>query len=313
MSFTRRSFLTTLSAASAAALFNPETHARSLIQSQGIRFGYAQITWGDKIEDAIRDVSALGFRGIQLRANVVPTYESRPEALRDLLRANRLELVALSSGAVTLDAPEADEIAKHTRHAKFMRAVGGKYLQLTDAARPKTAKPAADDYQKLGRRMSEIAKRVSDLGIGVGYHNHMNTLGEAPDEVSRIMDAADPKHLKFLLDIAHYAQGGGDPARAVREYKDRLLFLHIKDVQSPVPAVGTHTRNGAPGAQNSYRFVELGQGKVDIPAVFDALRAVKFNGWAVVELDRVPDDVRTPKESGEISKRYIQERLRLKI
>src|SRR2546429_7389578 len=37
------------------------------------------------------------------------------------------------------------------------------------------------------------------------------------------------------------------------------------------------------------RFVELGQGKVDLPAVFDALHKVNFRGWAIVELDVVPD------------------------
>ena len=313
MPFTRRSFLATLSAASAAALVDVTTPALPVLQTRGIRFGYAQITWGDKIEDAIRDVSALGFRGIQLRAGAVAAYESRPEVLRDLLRANRLELVALSSGGVTLAAPETDEIAKHTRHAKFLRAVGGRYLQLTDDARPKNGKPVADDYRRLGQRLTEIAKRAGDSGIQVGYHNHMDTLGEAPDEVRRIMDAADPKHLKLLLDIAHYSQGGGDPARAVREYKDQLLFLHIKDVQSPVPDAATTARSGAPGAQASYRFVELGRGKVDLPAVFSALRAIKYDGWAVVELDRVPDDAHTPKESGAISKRYIEDRLRLKV
>jgi inosose dehydratase len=83
---------------------------------------------------------------------------------------------------------------------------------------------------------------------------------------------------------------------AIRRYADRLLFLHIKDVQSPVPG----------GEAESYRFVELGRGKVDVKAVFAALAEVRFNGWAVVELDEVPDKERSPKESAEISKRYLQ-------
>jgi len=33
------------------------------------------------------------------------------------------------------------------------------------------------------------------------------------------------------LDVAHYFQGGGDPAKAIEKYSDRLLFLHIKDVE----------------------------------------------------------------------------------
>jgi inosose dehydratase len=56
----------------------------------------------------------------------------------------------------------------------------------------------------------------------------------------------------------------------------------------------------------SYRFVELGRGQVDLPAVFAALSAVKFDGWAIIELDEVPGKVRTPKESAEISKRYLK-------
>ena len=42
---------------------------------------------------------------------------------------------------------------------------------------------------------------------------------------------------------------------------------------------------------------ELGQGKIDLPAVFAALSAVSFRGWAVVELDAVPEVTRLPKES----------------
>jgi inosose dehydratase len=40
--------------------------------------------------------------------------------------------------------------------------------------------------------------------------------------------------------------------------------------------------------------------------VFAALDKVKFRSWAVVELDRVPDKARTPKESALISKRYLE-------
>ncbi len=274
-----------------------------------IRFGYAAITWGGDDLQAIKDVSEVGFRGIQLRSNIVPEYGERPKELRALLDQHRLELVALSSGGVRI-APgtEADEIAKHTRHATFVRDVGGRYLQVTDSALPKDRKPAPDDYKQLGRVLTEIGKRTTDLGIPLGYHNHMNSLGEAPEEVDRIMDAADPRYVKLELDIAHYQQGGGDPSKAITKYGSRLLFLHIKDVENITPAA-----TGAASTANAYRFVELGRGRVDMPAVFKALKQVKFRGWAVVELDSVPDKARTPKESAIISKKYIEEKLGMKI
>jgi len=49
-----------------------------------ILFGYASITWGGNDRQAIEDVAALGFHGIQLRANVLKDFGSAAE-LRDLL------------------------------------------------------------------------------------------------------------------------------------------------------------------------------------------------------------------------------------
>jgi inosose dehydratase len=270
-----------------------------------IRFGYAAITWGGNDLQAIQDISEIGFRGIQLRNNLLKDYGDRPKALRDLLEQHHLEMVALSSGGVAIAAGTEDsEVIKHVRNAKFVHDVGGDYLQVTDSARPKDRPPEAPDFKQLGRVLSEIGKRAVDLGVPVGYHNHMGSLGEAPDEVDRIMDAVDPRYVKLELDIAHYQQGGGNPARAIRQYHDRLLFLHIKDVES----IATSDARG-----RSYRWVELGRGRVDLPAVFAALNDVKFRGWAVIELDSVPDKSRTPKECAQISKKYVEDKLGMKI
>lgn len=257
---------------------------------------------------AIRDVAALGFRGIQLRSNILKEYGTRPQVLRDLLAANNLEMICFSSGGVSVKpGDEAAEIAKHTAHARFVRDVGGKFLQLSDGVNRRTHQPVADDFKRLGRTLTEIGKRAADYGIPVGYHNHMNNLGESPDEVNRIMDASDAAYVKLLLDIAHYQQGGGDPSRAIRQYANRLMMLHIKDVESPVP-------NEKPDARgNSYRFVELGRGRVRIADVFKALDAVNYRGWAIIELDSVPDGARSPKEAAEISKRYLQQRVGVKM
>ena len=325
MSFSRRKFLYTLGAAAAASTLPVKSLAKTfelptyspLATSHSVgrltpaaaelRFAYAAITWGGNDQAAIKDVSETGFRGIQLRTSVLTEFGKNPKGLRDLLDQHHLQMVAFSSGGVGINpGTESDEIAKHISNATFVRDVGGLYLQVTDSARQKGKTPAPDDYKKLGRLMAEIGKRSLDLGIPVAYHNHMNSLGEAPEEVDRIMDAADPRYLKMELDVAHYLQGGGDPVKAVRKFSGRHLFLHIKDVQSPLPGATEDLKH-------SYRFVELGRGKVDLPGVFAALAAIKFSGWCVVELDSVPDKARTPKESASINKAYIEQKLKLKV
>ena len=50
-----------------------------------------------------------------------------------------------------------------------------------------------------------------------------------------------------------------------------------------------------------------------MPEVFAAIKAINFRGWAVVELDDVTDPARSPKESAIISKRYLEEKLKLKV
>jgi len=264
-----------------------------------IKWGYASITWNGDDLKAIEDIAALGFPGIQIRSNVLAQFGSRPGELRDLLARHHLTMVALSSGNVKYDpASEADVVREHVDHARFVRDVGGLYLQVTDE-RPKGRAIAAADYTRAGRLLTEIGKRTADLGVVLGYHNHMGTLGEKPEEVDRILGAADSRYVKLELDVAHYTQGGGDPVRAIRSYADRLLFLHIKDVESPRP--------DARDDPKSYRWVELGRGRVDLAGVMKALDEVKFRGWAVVELDSVPDKARTPKASAEINRKYLED------
>ena len=68
----------------------------------------------------------------------------------------------------------------------------------------------------------------------------MNTIGQAPEATDAILDAADPKYVKLELDVAHYLQGGGDPAAAVRKYKRRLLFLHLGSPSWTAPKDKAH-------------------------------------------------------------------------
>jgi inosose dehydratase len=262
-----------------------------------LRVGYAAITWDGHDGEAIEQISALGYPGIQLRANVLKEHPD-PKTLEAALAAHKLVFVALSSGGTQLDpAKEKDMLEEHTQHAKYLQAAGGKYLQVIGAGNPKTgaANWTAADYKRQGYLLTEVGKRAAEYGIQTGFHNHMNTIGQAPEATDAILDAADPKYVKLELDVAHYLQGGGDPAAAVRKYKRRLLFLHLKDTKP------------SPSARGGYQFAELGQGRVDFKALLAALEETHFRGWGIVELDgERPGSTRTPEESARMSKQYLE-------
>ncbi len=265
-----------------------------------IKIGYAAITWNGKDRQAIDDISVLGYPGIQLRANALTEFPD-PHALKDLLAKHKLTFVALSSdGDAPLDrARQAKAIATHVKNARYLHEAGGKYLQVIGTFQKGPFTP--NNYKQEGQLLTEIAKRVSDFGIKTGFHNHMGSMGQTPQQVDAILAASDPRYVKLELDVAHYVQGGGDAAAAIRKYHDRLLFLHLKDVE---PAA-THS---------GYQFTELGQGQVDFPAIFAALRDVQFRGWGVVELDDERVGVtRTPKQSAAMSKEYLTQKLGVRV
>ncbi len=310
----RRKFLAGVTAAGGAAIAGAVPGAQALLPrplyppmnlayfdmkitpaAADIRIGYAAITWGGNDQQAIEDIAAVGYKGIQLRSNCIEEFGS-PQKLRDLLAAHSMQFVALSSGDLDVEAPDAAAaVAHHVSNCRFLREAGGMYLQIIDK-KPKHA-PTAADYKRLGQMLTELGRQTADLGIPLGYHNHMGAMGQTPEEVDRVMEASDPRYVKLELDIAHYFEGGGDPAKAILKYSNRLLFLHLKDVK-PLAA--------AAGVKRDYQFAELGQGNVDLTAVLKALNHVKFRGWAIVELDGPTDGTHTPKQSAEVNKEYLQ-------
>ena len=264
-----------------------------------MRIGYAAITWGGADLQAIDDIAALGYPGIQLRSGAIAQFGADPAALRARLAARHLTFVALSSGNVSIDpAREAQTIAEHASHARFLRDAGGLHLQLIDE-RPPGRPVTADDCARLGGVLSAIGQAAAAVGVQAVYHPHMGTIGERPENAERVLAASDPASVKLLLDVAHWYQGGGDPVAAIRAHRDRLALLHLKDVE-PVNATGAQPEG--------YRFVELGRGRVDLPAVFAALRDVGFDGWSIVELDSVAGTGRTPREAAADNKAYLESR-----
>jgi inosose dehydratase len=288
---TRRKFLQTASAAAAAA-FAPRSFAAP--HPSSIRFGYAAMTWGDEERQAIQDISDVGYSGIQLRANAVTEF--RPAELKELLAQRKLTFVALSSGELSLEKPAEDEIAKHLANARYVKECGGLYLQVLDQLKAYPRVVTADECAALGKLLTELGKRTANIGIQLGYHNHVNTISEHPENLDRVLENSDPKFVHLELDTAHSVAGGGDPKAAIEKWHDRILFLHLKDVVD-MPMTSK--------MKYPFQWVELGRGKVHLPAVFAALQKVRYSGWAVVELDKVPDRSHTAKECAIISRDYL--------
>ena len=74
----------------------------------------------------------------------------------------------------------------------------------------------------------------------------------------------------------------------LRTWGDRVAYVHAKDVRLDVVRSAVADRVDALEAWRRGIFCELGAGDVDLDTFFDELRRIAYQGWVVVEQDRIP-------------------------
>jgi inosose dehydratase len=147
-------------------------------------------------------------------------------------------------------------------------------------------RPVLDDaaWDRLLANLDRIAARAAERRVVTALHPHVGTLVERREEVERVLSGSG---VALCLDTGHLLIGGTDPLELVRSLPDRVLHVHLKDVdESWARKVRsgdtTYTEAVAAGM---YR--PLGQGDVDVAQIVRLLEAGGYQGWYVLEQDTV--------------------------
>ncbi len=240
------------------------------------------ITWGRDLKGALADIRALGFAGFE---SFGPEAYGGEEAYRSLAAASGLRVASVYSAGSFIDPDEGErEIAAMKKTAMFLSSLGSREMVI-GGGRKRPEGNNRQDYEIMAARLNRIGEFAREQGLRACFHPHSGTCVENGPQVDLLMELTDPALVYLCSDIAHLQRGGADPALYVAKHSPRVGYVHLKDL-----------------AEDG-RFVELGQGRVDLPAVLKALKDGGYEGWAVVELDT---SNRTPKESAEMSLRYLE-------
>ncbi|MFT4051821.1 MAG: sugar phosphate isomerase/epimerase [Microbacterium sp.] len=142
---------------------------------------------------------------------------------------------------------------------------------------------------QLYANVARAARIVRDAGFEPTFHHHAGTFVESPEEVDAFLASTD---VDLTLDTGHLAIAGGDPVAAVRRWGPRINHLHLKDVDRSALRSILSGGGGMREVWSGGAFVAFGRGDVDLAGVMDAMDAVGFDGWIVVEQDVLnPPDV----------------------
>jgi inosose dehydratase len=140
-------------------------------------------------------------------------------------------------------------------------------------------------------------------GVRYALHPHVGSRVEVEDDVRSVLDLTAGSSLYFGPDTGHLYWAGMDPAQIMSDYSDRIIAVHLKDVDATARAAAIDAGDDYSAATNTrHVWTEPGRGAIDFDAVLAALPA-DFDGWFVIEVD-VPNSG-TPAESSALSYDFL--------
>jgi inosose dehydratase len=278
----------------------------------GISVACGQITWGRDYprEQVLAEIAQAGYDG-------APAGRIGDATPAEVLALYARYGLRPAPGYLGLDWWNPDlrshQLAQAARQAAFSRELGLTELYVASNLTPErraiagqvtsaTATPT-EDLKRLADLLNAIGAATLREGVRACFHNHVGSPVETRDEIDRLFALVDRTVVFQGPDLGHLAWAGDDPVQLIRDYGPAVKTLHLKDISPAVRAEGIARRWDYRAFAENGIFVELGEGMVDFPAVFAALRAIGFQGWIIVETDvtRKPSAL----ESAMISRRYL--------
>jgi len=265
-------------------------------QERKLKMGITLLIWGassrspENLETALKDSSELGYHSFETFASVLEDLDTKG-TLGALLDKHPIPLKsAYTTVNVTDPSKRKEQIEMLQRYGKILKKYGGTFL-VQSCNGPRTNYNFAEHKTNIIAALNEYGKVVTDMGLGTGLHQHTGTAVETREETYTVMQAVDTRYMKFAPDIGQAQKGGTDAAQMVKDFASIIAHMHLKDWK---------------GWEHMAGYTPLGEGKVDLKSVLETMEKANPNANIMHELDGSANMPYTPRQTAEISKKYLQ-------
>lgn len=294
------------------------------VGSAPISWGVCEIPgWGPQLpyERVLDEIRAAGFEGTELGPwGFLPTEVAALRAAvsaRDLAMAGAFVPLALKDPQAYADCEvlvrETAALLRGLRAGNILLADAGDEQRVRIAGRPELTRAQGLEPREwvgyAGRleRLAQICR--FDYELVPCFHPHAGSYIENPEEIRTLIERTDPHLLKLCLDTGHVAFAGGDPLVVARAFASRIGHVHLKDIDLPrLRGLLAEGKTYTDAAQRDV-FVELGTGSLDLPALLSELTAGHYDGWIIVEQDRVVQTQTDTLGSARRNREYLRAKL----
>jgi inosose dehydratase len=238
--------------------------------------GYAGIDLGPVgyLGDAAQLPERLSQRGLSLAGGYLALSFGEPTRLR-------AEMGGLTALLDTFDLG-----SKSDPPPRPTLAAAGKPAGLL--APPASLEEAWSDRQwsTFADGLALVATACRERGYEPTFHHHIGSDIETPQQIDRMLELSD---IDLCLDTGHLVVAGGDPVEAIQRWGERINHVHLKD--GDTAAIRRLQDEHAPTDElwRARVFCRLGAGDLGCAEFVDALLAIGFAGWLVVEQDIFPE------------------------
>ena len=222
---------------------------------------------------AYQQFPQLGIHHVEVPAPPTGTSGFTPELMDadDVRRLNErlagLELTPISVGAYC-DLLHARHVDALRRRIDFAQQLGAPNV-ISDATRQ--LEVDAEQWRKLVNTLRYLGDYAADRGVRIALETH-GGITRNGSLAARLLDAVDHPAIGVNYDTGniYYYNDDLDPAEDVKQVASRVVQVHLKDTA---------------GGKGEWEFCALGEGRVNFPAILDALRSAGFRGPYSLEIE----------------------------
>ena len=271
-----------------------------------VKLGIAPINWSNdddpnlgkdiSFEQCIHEMSLAGYQGTELGHK----FPRDIEILKPALDQKSLQLPSAWFSTYFTE-PEKYEatLSQFLDHLSFMRALGAEYINVCECGHaiqgtdtpilsPEKPEFSAEQWNKLIMGLHAMGRIAYDFNIRLVYHYHAGTGVFTENEIHQLMNNTSPELISLLLDTGHAALAGIDPVQLIKEYGDRIKYVHLKDIRKEVLERVQTEQLCFMDAVRAGLFTVPGDGSLDFPAITSALTEYQYTGWMIVEAEQDP-------------------------